>query len=79
MITGVDQEKCVGCGLCVEICPLDVLRLGASGKACIAYPEDCMTCYECELGCAYEAIDVHPFKEVLPLAIEYPERKARHG
>ncbi len=79
MIARVDEEKCVGCGICVEVCPLDVLRLDISGKACITYPEDCMTCYECELGCAYAAIDVHPFKEVVPLAIEYAERKDAHG
>jgi len=36
------------------------------GKAYIAYPEDCMTCYTCEMRCPYDALYVHPFKEVLP-------------
>ncbi len=72
MITQIDFVKCNGCGICVEICPLDALGLMCDGsKAYIAYPEDCMTCYQCELGCPCGAIYVHPFKEVLPRAIEY--------
>lgn len=47
-------------------------------KAYIAY-DDCMACFQCELGCPYEAIDVHPFKEVLPLAIEYPVGGEKRG
>jgi NAD-dependent dihydropyrimidine dehydrogenase PreA subunit len=59
---GFDEEKmaseldrCMTCG----------------SKAYIAYPEDCMTCFSCEIKCPYQAIDVHPFKEVLPPAIKY--------
>jgi NAD-dependent dihydropyrimidine dehydrogenase PreA subunit len=44
--------------------------LAETGKAFIAYPEDCMTCYVCEMNCPSGAISVHPFKEVLPLAIK---------
>lgn len=73
MIEKIDEKKCNGCGICVEICPMDVLRLetkidiitqseqkGHLRKytAYIAYPEDCMTCYTCELKCPTEAIDV---------------------
>lgn len=39
-------------------------------KARIAYNDDCMTCYTCELRCPSEAINVHPFKEVLPRTLE---------
>ena len=66
MIQSIDRDACVGCGRCVERCPLDTLRLDADGKAYIAYPEDCMTCYICELGCPINAIFVHPFKAVPP-------------
>jgi NADPH-dependent glutamate synthase beta subunit-like oxidoreductase len=34
-------------------------------KAYIAHPDDCMTCFQCEVLCPVEAVDVHPFKEVL--------------
>ncbi len=39
-------------------------------KAWIAYPDDCMTCFSCEVKCPGEAIDVHPFKEVLPRTLD---------
>ncbi len=69
MITKIYEEKCVGCGICVEKCPLDTLRLNQDKKAVIAYPEDCMTCYLCEMNCPKEAIYVHPFKEIMPRAL----------
>ena len=80
MIAKIDDTKCTGCGICVESCALDTLRLDPdTGKAYIAYPDDCMTCFTCELRCPENAIDVHPFKEPLPLAIEYPVGGEGHG
>jgi NADPH-dependent glutamate synthase beta subunit-like oxidoreductase len=67
-------------GFSEEMAMNEVQRCMTCGsKAYIAYPEDCMTCYQCELGCPYEAIYVHPFKEVLPLAIEYPGGGEKRG
>lgn len=66
MIAKIDQQKCVGCGTCVERCPLDTLRLNEDRKAYIAYPDDCMTCYICERVCPKGAVTVFPFKEIMP-------------
>lgn len=66
MIASIDAKKCVGCGSCVNRCPLDVIRLNEQKKAYIAYPEDCMTCYICERYCPAGAIYVHHFREALP-------------
>lgn len=72
MITAIDENKCTGCGICVDICPLDVFRMDDKAeKAVIKYPDDCMTCFSCEMNCPVEAITVHPFKEVLPMWIKY--------
>ena len=70
MIQSIDQEKCIGCGTCVEICPLDTIRLNDEGTAFIADGDDCMTCFKCERLCPAGAIFVHPFKEALPMAFE---------
>ncbi len=75
MIESIDQTKCTGCGICVETCPIDTLRMDAgTGKAFIAYPEECMTCFVCEMNCPAGAVSVHPFKEEVPLAITYEAR-----
>ena len=36
MIQHIDDAKCVGCGVCVQKCPLDTIRLNEQGKACPA-------------------------------------------
>ena len=56
-IEKVDPELCTGCGLCVDSCPMDVIRM-EKRLAVIKYPEDCMTCYNCELDCPENAITV---------------------
>jgi ferredoxin len=32
MVIKVDQNKCIGCGRCTEVCP-DTFRLNAEGKS----------------------------------------------
>ncbi len=74
MISNINPAKCTGCGICVELCIMDVIRLNEqSGKAYIAYPEDCQLCYQCELECPEEAVyvDFTPIKR--PAVIEYRE------
>ncbi|WP_294559515.1 hypothetical protein [uncultured Mailhella sp.] len=39
-------------------------------RARVAFRDDCMTCFFCELNCPAGAINVHPFKERLPLTLE---------
>lgn len=58
-ITNIDKELCrKNCGKCVDACPVDVLRLGEDGKACIVYGGDCNSCLWCLMDCPTKAIKV---------------------
>ena len=67
-IIKIDKDLCVGCGLCTEICPMDVLTM-EDDQAVINYFEDCISCFTCELACPSEAIYVGPERA---RAIELP-------
>jgi NAD-dependent dihydropyrimidine dehydrogenase PreA subunit len=70
LIDKIDITKCSGCGICVDHCNMDVLRLNNdSDKAYIAYPEDCMTCFECALSCPEKAIIVSFIPGFVPVTI----------
>ena len=63
VIERIDQELCTGCGICVNTCSLDVIRMDEKKKkAVIKYPADCMCCDYCELDCPVNAIYVSPVK-----------------
>ena len=55
----LDSEKCVGCGVCVSVCPHSVLEIH-EGKAEIADLNACMECGACLKNCAFSAISVSP-------------------
>lgn len=66
-IERIDADLCTGCGICVDSCPMDVIRMDEKGqKAIIKYPGDCMLCLHCEIECPAHAISVSPEKLVLP-------------
>ncbi len=58
----VDESKCIadkGCTVCVDVCPLDVLRISdMTGKAFMAYDE-CWYCMPCEADCPTGAVSVN--------------------
>lgn len=55
----LDAKKCVGCGICVNVCPHRVFEL-ADGKARILDRDSCMECGACRKNCAFSAIRVSP-------------------
>ncbi|MBI2869829.1 MAG: 4Fe-4S binding protein [Chloroflexi bacterium] len=60
-IPEIDQEKCTGCGECIEKCPAGVVRV-VNGKAVVT--EACMYCTDCESICPSGAIEC-PFDIIL--------------
>ena len=55
MIKSIDEITCINCGLCENICPVDVFR-SDNGKVYIAYKEDCCNCLQCMYVCPVDAI-----------------------
>ena len=53
----LEQEKCVGCGVCLSVCPHAVLGL-TNGKIEIANRDACMECGACARNCPVEALNV---------------------
>lgn len=51
----VITEQCVGCGLCVNVCPYDAVHL-VDEKAVIN--ENCTLCGACVEACPYDAIEI---------------------
>ena len=53
----LDQDKCVGCGMCLMVCPQEVLSMD-NGSAGILNRDRCMECGACARNCPTEAITV---------------------
>lgn len=55
----ISEERCDGCGICIESCPLDIFRLDdISKKAVPRYANDCHVCCLCEDDCPRDAIQL---------------------
>ena len=54
----INQDKCVGCGLCVDACPFGAIVM-ENGKARII-DDKCTLCGACVSACNFEAIELLP-------------------
>jgi NAD-dependent dihydropyrimidine dehydrogenase PreA subunit len=54
----VDEDKCTGCGNCVEICPSEVYQM-EDEKSNPVRLEECVECWACVNQCPSESIHLH--------------------
>ena len=59
----VDNDKCIGCGECVDICPVEVYEL-QDEKSVPVNAEECVGCESCIEVCEQEAITVREIGSV---------------
>lgn len=65
----IDEKKCTSCGICVELCPGDLLALNPkTRKAFIWDDSDCWNCLVCVKHCPVGAI-----------ILKLPKSIARYG
>lgn len=51
------EEKCTGCGMCLNVCPHSVFEI-RQGKCQIIAKDSCMECGACMINCPFAAIEV---------------------
>jgi ferredoxin len=53
----LNEEKCIGCGMCETVCPHAVFSLHGR-KVAIVHRDGCMECGACARNCPADAIEV---------------------
>lgn len=52
----ITHSKCVGCGMCIEACPGNLIKKNSDGKAYMLHERDCWGCTSCIKECNTGAI-----------------------
>lgn len=65
-----DEDYCKGCGLCVAVCPTDVLALSPDKLNAKGYrpvyaenPDKCIACQSCAITCPDSVISVYQIED----------------
>ena len=57
----VDEDKCIGCGICIDFCNVDAIAVNEEkGVVEVIALEDCIECHSCQQNCPEGAIMVFP-------------------
>jgi putative YpdA family bacillithiol system oxidoreductase len=58
LIHSINDDRCIGCDACVDICPTDVLEL-VNNKSRVQRVSDCVQCEQCAHACPTTALVMH--------------------
>jgi len=53
----VDEQKCIGCEECVDVCPVDVYEM-QNEKSVPVNAEECIGCESCVEVCEQDAVSI---------------------
>ena len=53
----VDTDKCIGCGECIDICPVSVYEM-TDGKCEAVAADECLGCESCTGVCEHDALTI---------------------
>ena len=76
----IDEEQCIGCGVCFNFCPKGVFTLEeAAGKTVVTRPFECVVlCSGCRPKCPQRAISF-PRREDFEHFVRYVQTEERQG
>ncbi|MCD6484848.1 MAG: ferredoxin family protein [Candidatus Odinarchaeota archaeon] len=58
----LDTEKCIGCKLCLGVCPKNVYEFDdLTHKAKLARPERCVNCSACVKQCLGKCLEIKSY------------------
>ncbi len=55
MAVKIDEDACTGCGICVDVCPVDALELN---DVVVVDEGDCIECGACVPECPVDALSL---------------------
>lgn len=57
----VDTDRCCGCRHCIRRCMENVWQWDEEKNCAVPkYPDECVLCFQCEMDCLNNCIDIRP-------------------
>jgi heterodisulfide reductase subunit A len=68
-VAQVRNERCIGCGLCVSVCPFKAIEMDEALRVAVVNEALCKGCGACTASCRPAAIDLKGFRDEQVLAM----------